>query len=144
MKCRGISLGFVELLARTPHSVKPSLMVVAALVLLSVFVTYLLSPKEPTYRGKSLRAWIEDLKEDSRFSASRAQAEEAIRAMGIGALPFLEQMLSAQPGPEERLVDFLRNQYWIEVTHSESPSKSHQQCEYHEWQLNPACFDRFR
>src|SRR5262245_35100523 len=49
-------------------------------------------PREPSYHGKTLSAWLKDF--DTFDEKKRAEAEAAIRAMGPKAVPFLGQSVA--------------------------------------------------
>jgi HEAT repeat protein len=58
--------------------------------LLAGFAWYVLRPHEPVYQGKTLSVWLEEANEEGGSnSKAEAEAEKAIRALGVKALPVL-------------------------------------------------------
>ena len=61
---------------------------------------YLLIPREPSYQGRSLSAWLADLDLESR--KAQARPAEALRAIGTNAFPSLRRMLLSRSPIWER------------------------------------------
>jgi len=68
----------------------------------ALIALYFLLPREPSYEGKSLSDWLADI--DVGNLQSREAADQAIRAMGTDALPWLRKMLCAEDPLWKRLV----------------------------------------
>src|SRR5271169_6188064 len=50
---------------------------------------------EPSYRGRPLGAWLQELPEPTPNQPKGTEAVEAIRAMGTNALPFMLRAMAA-------------------------------------------------
>jgi HEAT repeat protein len=75
---------------------KRRILIAALLViLLGGFAWWLLHPREPSYHGKSLSAWLVQYTE-SDGGASEVQAEEAIRVIGTNGLPILLKWIGSK------------------------------------------------
>jgi hypothetical protein len=64
-----------------------------AAVMAGVFLCWPRGPKEPVYEGRKLTAWINDAG-SSTNAAIRDRGQEAIKAIGTNALPFLLKRFS--------------------------------------------------
>ena len=84
--------------------VKPIIwVVVACLGLIALYALALCLPGlwQPAYQGKSLTGWLNDV---GRGAEKTAQAEQAIRAMGNRALPYLLRMMKSKDSARQRRV----------------------------------------
>ena len=70
---------------------KKILLAAAILFLVVLAVAWLAVPSEPSHQGRPLSAWLKDL--ESLKHEERQAAQEAIRAMGPKAIPFLKNSL---------------------------------------------------
>lgn len=63
--------------------------------------TYVLSPGEPVYQGRRLTEWLRDLREappaTAEGAARQAAATDAVRRIGVKALPTLLALARARP-----------------------------------------------
>jgi HEAT repeat protein len=86
----------------------------AVLAFLCGFAWVVLKPREPSYNGKTLTEWIDDL--DSKESLGREEAAEAIHHIGTNALPRLLVMIrDGEPGTFQRILAKLppREAKWL-------------------------------
>jgi HEAT repeat protein len=75
---------------------------VLGLVALIGFAMFRPGPPEPVYQGKALRDWLEHFDHNPDAPTYRA-AQEAVRAMGTNALPFLIRYLRTKDLPFQPL-----------------------------------------
>ena len=71
---------------------------------------FILFNREPSYRGKTLAGWLDDLDASRSTPERRAAATEAIRQLGPKAVPQLMTLLKSRSSPI-RFRDFLGN--WL-------------------------------
>jgi hypothetical protein len=79
------------------------MMLLAALLLvlgIGVFAVWAVWPREPSYQGRSLSTWMDDVAGDR---ADYLRAEEAIRQIGTNAMPFLRTRLALADDPSWKL-----------------------------------------
>ena len=77
------------------------IMIVAGVAILSLFLAVLLRPREPTYQGKPLSYWAEQLWTPG--AAEQDQARTALRAIGPKAVPLLLGQIRRQNSLSLRL-----------------------------------------
>ncbi len=85
---------------------------------------------EPTYEGRRLSLWLEELTGNPPGSPRRAAAEEAIRHMGTETLPHLLVYLRKDPPDAGREMNaWLDRQSWIDFRFPSPPDRSYQAVE---------------
>jgi HEAT repeat protein len=88
-----------------------------ALVIVVVVMVFALKGKEPSYHGKSLTHWLQDL-DDGIPPDERERAEKAVASIGIKALPILDRMLNAKEPSAERIIERIYSLPLVEPTNS--------------------------
>jgi len=69
----------------------------ACFLLAGILGAYLLLwPAEPSYKGRRLNEWIRSYG-DGKAEFKRSEIDEAVRAMGTDAIPFLVRWLQYEP-----------------------------------------------
>lgn len=78
---------------------------------------WLLSPREPSYKGKSLRAWLQDYSLNFNLHyTTPPDADEAVRHIGTNAFPALLQMLRAKNSPlKTKFIELLGRQDLLKI-----------------------------
>jgi len=90
-------------------------------VLLCGFGWWLLRPREPSYQGKSLSAWLDDYSRDDGLS----NTDEAVRHIGTNAIPMLLQMLRAHDSQlKKKCIELLGRQHFMTIKISTSEDKN--------------------
>ena len=81
-------------------------------LLIGVIGWQLYATREPSYQGKTLFKWLEDLEDAKPEEPAKAsQARAAIRAIGTNGLPTLLWMVQAQDSaPKRKLMEWARHQ----------------------------------
>jgi hypothetical protein len=104
---------------------KRRILLAALLVaLLCGFGWWLLRPNEPSYKGKSLSAWLNAYGYDGIGSGSR-DADKAVRQVGTNAIPPLLQMLRASDSPLiARCIELLDRQNLVSFRITPAPEKN--------------------
>jgi hypothetical protein len=93
---------------------KRRILLAAMLVILLVgFAWWLLRPREPSYQGKSLSAW---LAHSTVYGLDSPDAIEAVRQIGTNAIPTLIRMLRANDSPlRTKSIELLDRQDLVRV-----------------------------
>jgi hypothetical protein len=93
---------------------KRRILLAALLVaLLCAFGWWLTRPSEPSYKGKSLSAWLEDY---GPPHPDAHEADEAVRHIGTNAIPILLRMLRANDSPlKTKLIEWLGRQHLARI-----------------------------
>jgi HEAT repeat protein len=76
---------------------KPGLRIAFAVLIIAILAACLwlaLSPREPSYKGKSLSVWLEPYRPE--YSGDTSDADEAVRHTGTNAIPTLMRLLRAR------------------------------------------------
>ena len=92
-----------------------SMLVFLVLVIVVVVMFFALKGKEPSYHGKSLTHWLQDL-DDGIPLDGRERAEKAVASIGIKALPILDRMLNAKEPSAERIIERIYSLPLVEPT----------------------------
>jgi hypothetical protein len=107
------------------------------IVLLGGLAWWLLRPGEPSYKGKTLSAWLEDYgpsqgPEEKYGTGYRysPQTEEALRNIGTNAIPTLLLMVRAKDSPlKSKVMEFLGRHDWIKIKLSPASDKNRAACD---------------
>jgi hypothetical protein len=103
--------------------------ILVAAILLTWLVISALPPKEPSYKGRTLSQWLlpysidmgRDSIEDPERVRLRAEATEAMHAIGTNAIPTLLTWLQSKDSPESllklKMLSFLRRHHLIRIHH---------------------------
>ncbi len=110
-------------LGEDSFSVNTRLRIMLAFVVAAVVVLAALSvvfPREPTYQGRRLSAWLRDLEHGgTEMTVRNVHAREAVRQIGTNAVPCLLKMLRAQdPQWKTDVVGWLQNECSIDWSFS--------------------------
>lgn len=87
--------------------VRRAVFMVAITVFLSATgaLLYALMRSEPTWNGRRLSSWLDDLRADSQLSrASQDQAEAAVRAIGDKSIPLLLTWMNSDDSPVKKAI----------------------------------------
>ena len=85
-----------------------------AMVVAFVAVVIGLSPHEPTYQGRGLRAWLREMQQPS--PVVRQNAQEALTHLGTNAVPTLREILHSEDSPlKTNIIHLLSQQRLVRI-----------------------------
>jgi hypothetical protein len=75
--------------------------------------------RDPVYQGKPLSAWLEAYNDNPPPSATRHEADEALRHLGTNALPaLLRRMRAKDTAFKNRWFALVQKQHLIRISHT--------------------------
>lgn len=94
---------------------RPNKLVIVALLIMVGAMIFTFKAREPTYQGKSVTHWLDDLG-DELPREQKSKAQEALASIGASALPVLDRMLNARESPGERITQWVYSLPFVEPT----------------------------
>jgi len=98
-------------------------LIAATLVCAVVGVLLVISPGEPSYDGRSLSKWVEDVRLPPYEDPQASNAVHAIRQIGTNGLPFLMRQLQTKNSPRRMLGFWLKDKQFARFLSTRSAAQ---------------------